>query len=67
MCTAPHNDAAALTYFTRGDRVHYVDDCGRLHEVTDPVLRGILLGEIEAAKILAMLARLPGAVRGGRE
>jgi hypothetical protein len=66
MCTAPYDDAAFLPYLIRGEQVHFVDEQGRLVEVTGP-LRGILLGEIEAARILSHLAHLPGAVRGGRE
>jgi hypothetical protein len=66
MCTAPYDAADFPCLLIRGERIHYIDECGRLIEVTGPE-RGVLLGEAEAARILALLARLPNAVRGGRE
>ena len=65
MCT-PADVPLGADIWVHDGQVHYIDECGRLTEVTGP-LRGILLGEAEAARILSMLARLPGAVRGGRE
>jgi hypothetical protein len=65
MCT-PADVPLGADIVIRGEHVHYIDECGCLTEVTGP-LRGVLLGEAEAARILHRLARLPGAVRGGRE
>jgi hypothetical protein len=60
------DDEPAELLLVRGDRVHRMDERGRLIEVTGPE-RLILLGEAEAARVLSRLSHLPGWVRGGRE